>query len=137
MITDPLNPAYNATVRVWFNRDGSIDRIYHRTNTVMARPAGPLYLLMCTGEGDSVDVTALDNQSFIEDDNNLWIVVDNRNGGTSLGAMAELGTAMSLSEKLRAARAPHVKTKKAKPTVGVFASDGRGSPVIAAWNLPV
>lgn len=99
--TPSLNPA--GTV-IWFNRDGSIDKVYDQGTLAMEVVDGPVFLLMCTGEGDDVDVTALGNQSYIEDDNNLWIVVDHRNGGTSLGAMAELGAAATPADRVRAAR---------------------------------
>ncbi len=102
--------AGTGSVRVWFNKDGSIDRVINRTSGLMERPSGPLYILMCTGEGDEVDVTELDDdtsikaQRFIEDDNNLWIVVDHLNGGVSLGAIAELGSAGTLAAKITASR---------------------------------
>ena len=99
----PIPPA-NASTTVWFNRDGSIDRAYDRDAGTMVRVDGPLYLLMSTGEGDEIDVTALGAQRYIEDDNNLWIVVDHRNGGVTLGAIAELGTAATLAERITASR---------------------------------
>ncbi len=99
---DPGMPGYNVPVRVWFNRDGSVDRVFDRDAAVMVSPNGPLFFLMAVGEGD-IDVTALGTQRFIEDDDNLWITVDHRNGSVSIGRMAELGAALTLAEKLTAA----------------------------------
>lgn len=98
-------PVANAAIRIWFNRDGSIDRVVDRDTASMVDPAGPVFLLMANGDGDDIDVTALGDQRFIEDDNNLWIVVDHTNGKVSISRMAELGAAGTVADKLINARA--------------------------------
>jgi prepilin-type N-terminal cleavage/methylation domain-containing protein len=95
---DPAQfPVADVGAKVWFNRDGSIDKVTTRREELpgplyssqMEAPEGPVYLLMANGDDDDIDVTQLDGSNWIADDNNLWIVIDDRNGSVSIGKVAE------------------------------------------------
>jgi prepilin-type N-terminal cleavage/methylation domain-containing protein len=81
--------ALNGSVRVLFNRDGSVDQILDRVNGGLVKVDGPLFFLFCSGEGDQVDVMNLANEQFFNDDDNVWIVVDHRSGGVTPGKISE------------------------------------------------
>ena len=110
---DPGNyPVVQGSTMIWFASDGSVSRVTNRQYIIspgagnphdiasMEKPAGPIHLLMCTGEGDDVDVTNLDSAAFLHDDNNMWITINHRTGGVTMGKIAQTNLSQTLSEQL-------------------------------------
>ncbi len=103
-------PPTQGSTKIWFAADGSVSFVQTRgfvtsptTNyfSGMQKPSGPIHLLMCNGNGDAVDLTNLDSPAFLQDDNNMWITIDHRNGGVTMGKMAQFNPILSASNTLR------------------------------------
>jgi hypothetical protein len=103
-------PPTQGSTKIWFAADGSVSFVQTRgfvtsptTNyfSGMQKPSGPIHLLMCNGNGDNVDLTNLDSAAFLQDDNNMWITIDHRNGGVTMGKMAQFNPILSASNTLR------------------------------------
>ena len=111
-------PPPDASTKIWFNQDGSIDQVTTRAYiemppglpplvhdySYMEPPDGPVYLLLCTGEDDDIDVTQLETTQFAADDNNMWIVIDHRNGSVSVGKIGEFQPVDSFGTSLDKSR---------------------------------
>ncbi len=134
--TDPANypqcnmpPQPDASTKIWFNRDGSIDKVTTREFipmppglpplihdfSSMQAPAGPVYLLMANADDDDIDATQLDGSSWLADDNNLWIVIDDRNGAVSVGHLAEFAPVDSYGLQVQKSRALARNRRSANP----------------------
>lgn len=105
VVVDPTDPAYNVPAVVWFGSDGSISRVFNRNTASMVSVGSPINLLMCSANRESTDLTNLESTDFIRDDNSMWITIDNRTGGVTMGKMAEItDLAAPLNEQIRQAR---------------------------------
>jgi type IV fimbrial biogenesis protein FimT len=104
-VVDPLNPAYNVPAVVWFGSDGSITRVFDRNSVSMVTANSPVNLLMCSANRESADLTNLESTDFIRDDNSMWITIDNRTGGVTMGKMAQIADLTApVSEQIRQSR---------------------------------
>jgi len=108
----------------WFSADGSVDQVRTRGFVSMPTPAyfssmqkptGPIYLLMANGNDDDVDLTNLDSPAFLQDDNNMWITIDHRTGGVTMGKMAQAFATDTLGKQLQDSRALARNRRSANP----------------------
>ena len=104
-VVDPNDPNYNVPAVVWFGSDGSITRVFDRNSVSMVSANSPVNLLMCSANRESADLTQLQSTDFIRDDNSMWITIDNRTGGVTMGKMAQItDLAAPLPEQIRQSR---------------------------------
>jgi prepilin-type N-terminal cleavage/methylation domain-containing protein len=98
------------STQFWFGSDGSLT--YVRTRgyspsaspnyfSAMQKPTGPVHLLMCNANNDAVDLTDLDSPVFLQDANNLWITINHRSGGVTMGRLAQINPLQSATNTLR------------------------------------
>lgn len=90
----PEDDSPYASTQVWFANDGSITRVSYLNLEEPLRgmvPAtSPINLLMCSANRESADLTNLADTAFLLDDNSMWITIDNRTGGVTMGKMAQI-----------------------------------------------
>ena len=104
-VVDPNDPNYNVPAVVWFGSDGSITRVFDRNSVSMVSANSPVNLLMCSANRESADLTQLQSADFIRDDNSMWITIDNRTGGVTMGKMAQISDpSVPLPEQIRQSR---------------------------------
>ncbi len=82
--------AATTSLQIWFNRSGTVERVYDPASGQMVIPQGSLFFLICTGDGDDVDMTNLLDAQYIVDDDNVWLVIENSTGNVSVGRIANI-----------------------------------------------
>ena len=108
---DPLMPFTEGSTQFWFAADGSVSYVRSRGfipmpgpatyPSAMQKPFGPIHILMCSGSGDDVDLTNLDSAAFLQDDNNMWITINHRTGGVTMGKLAQIDPVITATNTLR------------------------------------
>ncbi|MDG2015086.1 MAG: prepilin-type N-terminal cleavage/methylation domain-containing protein [Pirellulaceae bacterium] len=114
-------PAPEGVTRIWFAASGAVSLVTQREfvpspvepphltgvydYSTMVRPTGPIHLLMCSANRESADLTDLESNNYLRDDNSMWITIDNRTGGVTMGKMANIESATLLNEQIQETRA--------------------------------
>lgn len=108
-------PAAEGSTLIWFAADGSISYVTTRSyvtnppgtppliydSSFMQKPTGPVHILMCNGNSDDVDLSDLDSNAFLQDDNNMWITINHRTGSVSMGKMTQIDPSFTATNTLR------------------------------------